>query len=155
MKSKTINLLLASGTVIAMILLGIAAIYAVWVADHRGNSTEPINKNRSNPLIYRKEGASAIDKSTPKIPGITVYRAEKDADCILADAKERESEFRRSITKKPSTKAMESSQKLMQKRDNFAAERLELLRKIEAAKTKEERYQLIQGLNKLSEKTGK
>jgi hypothetical protein len=148
-----------------MILLGIAAIYAVWVADHQGGLlTSHIKRNEfsksflqaeQNPLIGRGVNSTDIDVGVPSIPGVEVYSAEHDIDRIKIDAKQREENFERSIIKPSASKVIERQQKLMIKRNNFAGKRLEFLHKIEVAKTKDERLQLIKGLKKLCEKNNK
>jgi len=162
MKDKTAHLLLAAGTVTALILLGIAAIYAVWVADNRKDpfilTREEVagdekrkNGNSLNPLIKGLTESKSIDNGTPHIPGVKIYSAEQDSDLIKADKKNYEEDFQQNIIETKSSETVKNQQELLKQRNMFAAKRLEFLQKLEIAKTKDERLRLIEGFKKLSE----
>ena len=148
------NRVLAGGMVLALVLLGVATIYAVRVMEIRTLNAQ-CPKVTANPLISGISNSDEIDSGTPEIPGVKVYSAEKDADLIQLDAKEREYEFRKSCSAKVADKDLQKDQVLILKRDKFAAERLAFLKQIEAAKTKEERQRLIDKLEKLCQSNGK
>jgi hypothetical protein len=141
------NRFLAVGIVIALILPGIASIYAVRVLDKKLNS-----QNREiykNPLLNTQ--CEEADNGKPDIPGITVYHAEEDIDRIKLDAHDRETQFRKNLEESEKGSEAEKENELLIKRNEFAARRLEFLKKIKAAKTKEERAKLIDELKKFCE----
>ncbi len=142
--SFSFNKLLAAGMVTALILLGIAAIYAVRVIELR--TGHDAIKSDSNPLIYGKNETEPIDNGVPQIPGIRVYSAQNDADQILIDTHQKEIEFQKNTDAKFADKNHRKYMQQMNLKNTFAAERLLFLQKIEAAETKEERLKLIEEL---------
>ncbi len=151
--SFSFNKLLATGMVTGLILLGIAAIYAVRVMELHTETTE--NRTNGNPLIYEKEGYEPLDSGVPQIPGVKIYSAKNDADQILLESKQSELDFKKRSTAKFADKEQAKYIKQMKQKNEFAAERLAFLQKIEVATTKEERLRLIEELRILSEEKKK
>ncbi len=144
------NRFLAAGIVFALILLGVAAIYAVRVFEKK--IEEKITEKHKNPLFTTVE--EQIDDGKPEIPGVVVYDAEDDVEQIELDTKKREAQFRENIEKKRYSLDTEKELHLLQKKDEFAAKRLAFLKKIEASETKAERLKLIKEFRKLCEENG-
>ena len=143
------NRLLALGVVIALILFGIAAIYAVYVyekkleADSAGDHVNPIFGNIKGAVETGENPLPSDNNDIPDIPGVRVYSAEKDADLIDADAAAREKEFNKNIHSETDDSDAENRKNILIEKNRFAAERLEFLKKVEAAETREERQRLI------------
>ena len=149
-KTLNFNRFLAAGIVTALILMSIAAIYIARVMELR-ISRDQAEQNR-NPLLYRQSEEEYFDSDVPEIPGVKVYNAQKDADIIISETQRKESDFKQNQTAKFADKKKINTQRLMRKKDQFAAERLLFLQKIEASETKEERLKLIKELRQICEK---
>ena len=152
-KSFNFNKLLATGMVVGLILLGIAAIYAVRVMELQAGSSN--SKKEGNPLIYGKDESELIDNGVPQIPGVKVYSAKRDADQIIIESPQQKLDFKKRTTAKFANKEQDLQIELMRQKDKFAAERLQFLQKIENAKSKEERLRLIEKLQALCKKQEK
>ena len=147
------NRVLAGGMVFALILLGIAAIYALRVMEIRALNAQ-CPKVTANPLISRISNSDEIDSGTPDIPGVKVYSAERDMYLIQLDANEREREFRKICSAKIADEDLQKEQIMILKRDLFTAKRLVFLKALEAAKTKEERQKVLDEFKKNVTPTG-
>ncbi len=139
---------LVVGIVIALILLGIAAIYAVTVFEKQ--LEQEADRKNKNPLLLNID-EEVIHEGKTEIPSVTVSHAEEDIIEINRDAEKRQTQFRERMKKGNLIPDTEEERQLMQKKNNFAAERLSFLRKIEEAETKAERIRLIKELQKLCE----
>ena len=151
--SFNFNKLLATGMVTGLILIGIAAIYAVRVMELQAESAG--DKTVGNPLIYGKTNTKLIDNGVPQIPGVKVYSAKNDVDQIMMGRQQHEFDFKKRSTAKFADKELGKHIKLMNQKDAFAAKRLLFLQKIENAKSKEERRKLIEELQALCQKQKK
>lgn len=80
------------------------------------------------------------------ISGMKVYDALEDVDEIEKDAAKRNEEFYGNINSIEESGQKSDKIEIMKQRDSFAAEKLEFLKKIDNAKTKEERQKLIRQL---------
>lgn len=138
-KISTFNKFLAAGTVLAFILIGIAGIYAVHVAE-LALSPKQENTHTQNPLLSSRSEQPPIDNGIPTIPGVKIYSAEKDADIIIRETEKNELQFAENHHKGT---VDNSNSDLMRKKEQFAAERLLFLQKVESAPTREERIKLI------------
>ena len=133
--------LLAAGVVFAMVLFAIAALYALHLFDRKMQMDEA-SKGSSNPLIGSSVKSDKVDDAPEEIGGVRVYNAEKDAPLIYADVKVAEKQFEKSLAS-----GKISNAELMQKRNQFAAERLALLKKLESVTSPAERKKLIDEFN--------
>ena len=143
-KTSNFNRVLAAGIVIALVLMGIAAIYAARIVELAISQKES-GENR-NPLLHIQRETVVPDSGDPEIPGVTVYNAKQDAATIIKETRQQELNFTQSNTANSADKEYRKSQRLIKEKDQFAAERLIFLQKIESAKTREERIKLIEEL---------
>jgi len=93
--------------------------------------------NSDHPLLLM----DSQDEGSLTIPGVKVYDAESDLNDLDEDRLQREEEFTQVISS-----SQESNSDMIIKRDQFASKKIFLLKKIEAAKTKEERLKYIKAL---------
>lgn len=135
---------------IIFIILFIAVAYVAFrLLGFYGDSAATMgNGSHENPVFNPPEAPS----ETPEIPGMKVYDADKDADELEKDAPVRNEQFNIHINEMKNTDQETDQIKMMQQRDKFAAEKLEFLKRIEKAETKEERQALIKELREKIER---
>lgn len=101
--------------------------------------------NTKNPLFYTgQEG----DDDIPDIPGTKVYDIRKDIPEIEKTADSHEKEFNDGLKKLDNNTKKAGDVEMMKQRDQFAGEKLRLLKKIDQAATKKERVKAIRELEK-------
>ena len=111
-----------------------------------------INKNNNktgspneNPLF---SSGKDTDDGADERPPFKVYDVRKDIDAIRKDRQTREKEFDEAVSRMKNNKAYAGQLKALKQRDDTAAAKLELLKRIENAKTAEERRNIIEEANK-------
>lgn len=91
-------------------------------------------RSAENPLFAESADAARVDRGVPD----GALRAETDSDEIIEGLPEQRAEFKKALEKSASKEALE-----LEKRDAMAAKRLNLLKKLEAAKNASERAEII------------
>lgn len=131
------------------LLLGAAAALLVFrfIADkmNPGLSSE----NSKNPLFFTGQE----DDDIPDIPGLKVYDVRKDLPAIANDSTKHQNDFDKGLKELSKDEKMARDLEMMKKRDQFAGEKLELLKKIDDAENRKERIKAIRELEKKA--TGK
>ena len=131
------------------LILGILA--ALFVFRYLAGQMNPnlSDKDSVNPLFFT--GEENQDDDVPDIPGTKVYDIRKDVPEIEKDSSLHKEQFQQNLKQIEKNDKQAADAEMMKKRDNFAAEKLDFLRRIEQAESKEERVRLIRELEK---KTG-
>jgi len=100
---------------------------------------------------YENPIFSSIERES-EIPGVKVYDIRKDIAEIKRDVSRQKKEFNNSIDNLAGNSENDDAVEMMKQKDRFAAEKLDLLRKIENAETKKERQLLIRQLREVMTK---
>lgn len=128
-----------------MILFIITAYVVMRFLGFYDSDRVPSGKHE-NPIFTNNNG---LQSDIPEIPGKKVYDVRNDIDELEKDAPKRDEQFYENINQMEQNGSNSDELKMLKQRDQFAAEKLEYLKKIEKAKTKEERQSLINQLREM------
>lgn len=120
---------------LVFLILGIAIAFVIFRILAVKLKSDLPDENSRNPIFSVDN--DRIDDGKPNIPGAKVYDVNEDVEKLENEIEQQQKEF---------SEILNNDDKNLEKRNKFAAERLELLRKIDKAETKEARLKAIKEL---------
>jgi len=130
------------------LILGITVAFLFFRFFVKTLNPDQNDKNSMNPLFFISDDD---DMDTPESVGVKVYDVRKDRSEIDKNTASYKKRFQSNLKQLESSESGLEEAEMIRKKDNFAAEKLELLQKIDQAKTREERAMFIK---ELENKTG-
>ena len=128
-----------------LLVMGTVAAFVVMRFLQMKSMENRNTDNFQNPLLSTEKDQ---ESDLPAIPGVRVYDVRKDIPELKKDASLRNGQFQTGLKQMRKNEQNTDEVEMMRARDSFAAEKLELLRKIEKAENREERRKLIKQLEK-------
>jgi hypothetical protein len=127
--------------VIFLLILFMAIVFVVLRFLGFYDLEKEISGEHENPIF-----STAEESDIPEVAGMKVYDIRTDIPEIEKDASKENKEFYKHIDTLDKNEKHIDAVRMIKQRDRLAAEKLELLKKIEGAKSKEERQNLIRQL---------
>ena len=129
--------------VVALLLLSYAAVYAVKVWE------KSLDMRKTQNSQYRTD---TVPGKKIKPHSIEIFNVEKDSEMIKKTAPLYEKRYESFMARGKKNPDNGDSAELIRKKNNFAASRLELLKKLDSATTHEEREKIIKNANDKQQK---